>query len=82
MEERGTSWDAVEVLVPRRIRDRLAGGIAALRREIGAEVATLPGALGGGPADPGSLEAGKAWVSAVIAALPGRRSGGKERDDA
>lgn len=48
----GRGWDAVDVLVPRRVRDRLAAASAELRAEMATEVGALPSSAErvGGPA--------------------------------
>lgn len=82
-------WDAVDVLVPRRVRDRLAAASAELRAEMAAQVGALPSSAEPAAvspprwwdeseapppaADPREV---RSWVSAVVAGLPTRGDGG------
>jgi hypothetical protein len=62
--------DGTPFLVPRRIRDRLAREVARLRREIAEEVADRTACAVGEPGDVADAAQGRAWIEAVVAALP------------
>jgi hypothetical protein len=62
--------DESPFLVPRRIRDRLARAVARLRREITAEIADRTRCAVGDPGDVADAAQGRAWIEAVVAALP------------
>ncbi len=57
-------------LVPRRVGDRLAREVARLHREIAAEIADRTPCAVGDPEDVTDAAQGRAWVEAVVAALP------------
>ena len=57
-------------LVPRRIRDRLAREVTRLRREIAEEVADRTPCAVGDPGDMVDAAQARAWIEAVVAALP------------
>ena len=62
--------DEPPFLVPRRIRDGLARAVARLRREIAAEIADRTQCAVGDPGDIADATHGRAWIEAVVAALP------------
>ena len=62
--------DEPAFLVPRRIRDRLARAVARLRLEIAAEIADRTPCAVGDPGDVADAAQGRAWIEAVVAALP------------
>jgi hypothetical protein len=63
------------LLIPRRIRERVARAVAALREEIAAELDRTRCAVPG-PEHVVTAEEGRAWIEAVVAALPVRTEGG------
>jgi hypothetical protein len=62
--------DEPPFLVPRRIRDRLTRKVARLRREIAAGVTDRTPCAVGDPGDVADAAQGRAWIEAVVAALP------------
>jgi len=66
---------AASLLIPRRIRERVARAVAALREEIATELDRTPCAVPGRE-HVATVEEGRAWIEAVVAALPVRPEGG------
>lgn len=62
--------DEPPFLVPRRIRDRLAREVTRLRGEIAEEVTDRTRCAVGDPGDVANAVQARAWIEAVVAALP------------
>lgn len=63
------------LLIPHRIRERIARAVVALREEITAELDRTPCAVPD-PEHVATVEEGRAWIEAVVATLPVRLEGG------